>query len=552
MSTARIDGLTLAKMLENGLCHLRLREAEINKLNVFPVADGDTGTNMRLTLENGIAYARKCPEVGAYLGSLSNGMLLGARGNSGVILSQLFKGVFQELSRAGTVNAADLRNGFIRGYRTAYQSVVHPVEGTILTVAREGIEHIRRQIGRGTSVEVFLALYVAEMKKSLSHTPEMLDVLKETGVVDSGAMGYITIVEGMLKYLYGEVPEEAEALSVPAVSLEGGEPVDPDLFNENSSFDDGYCMEFLLQLMRGAGYLQNFRLEEFINTLKLYGNSLVAVEDGRRVKVHIHTKTPGKIMACCQQYGEFLTFKLENMQIQHNEHIRKMESERPHVTLAKVAVADGEDLKQLFTALGCAAVIDGGATMNPSARDFLEAYRSLNADAIAVLPNNRNTILAAEQAAVLYKGSARVCVLKSGSMIEAYFALAMDVADSDDIDYRLAQMNSGLSGTHTLAVATASKGYAGETVTVEPGDAIALVDGKIVFAGKDRLTAVLEGMKRLPDAEDKETCVVIRGGNARPEDEGPLTEALEEAFPDLSVEIIPGGQHHYHWLIGLM
>ena len=242
MSTRRINGIHLEKMVKNGLAVLQRHEDEVNRLNVFPVPDGDTGTNMVLTLGNGIRYAKSSEDAGAYLRSLSDGMLLGARGNSGVILSQFFKGFAIELTRSPLIGPGELRNGLIRGYRCAYDAVVHPVEGTILSVTREGIEHIRTQITRNSSIESILSMYIAEMRKTLSFTPEMLSVLKEAGVVDSGAYGFILIFEGMLKCLYGEVIDPKE-LPLPQAQP----PVDLSLFNENSEFSDGYCTEFILQ-----------------------------------------------------------------------------------------------------------------------------------------------------------------------------------------------------------------------------------------------------------------------------------------------------------------
>ena len=213
MSTKRINGSQLEQMLRNGLANLKTQESEINRLNVFPVSDGDTGTNMRLTLEHGIQYAYSTAAAGDYLKKLSEGMLLGARGNSGVILSQFFKGFYVELARCSQLGVGELRNGLIRGYRTAYSAVVKPTEGTILTVTREGIEHIRGQINRYTTVEQLFTMYIAEMKKTLAQTPEMLPVLKESGVVDSGALGFIAIAEGMLKCLFGEIIEDDGARS---------------------------------------------------------------------------------------------------------------------------------------------------------------------------------------------------------------------------------------------------------------------------------------------------------------------------------------------------
>ena len=311
MSTKRINGFQLEQMLKNGLANLQRQEEEINRLNVFPVSDGDTGTNMRLTLDNGIRFAKTKMNAGDYLRQLSEGMLLGARGNSGVILSQFFKGFYVEQSRCAQLGVGELRNGLIRGYRTAYSAVVKPAEGTILTVTREGIEHIRSQLTRNTTVEQLFSMYIAEMKKTLAMTPEMLPVLKEAGVVDSGALGFIAIAEGMLKYLFGEImlPEEKGEQKPP-------KQVDLGLFNEDSPFEDGYCMEFILQLMNAPKYNRHFRISAYIEDLKLYGNSIVAVQDGKRVKVHIHTLIPAKIITLSQEFGEFLTFKLENMQCQ--------------------------------------------------------------------------------------------------------------------------------------------------------------------------------------------------------------------------------------------
>ncbi|MGM9684271.1 MAG: DAK2 domain-containing protein [Eubacteriales bacterium] len=553
MNIARLDGLLFARMLQNGLNNLRNREDEINKLNVFPVADGDTGTNMRMTLENGIKYAGRNAEIGKYLCALSDGMLLGARGNSGVILSQIFKGIYEELSRASTINAGDLRNGFIRGYRTAYNTVVRPVEGTILTVSREGIENIRRQIGRGTSIETMLSMYVAEMKKTLSYTPEILAVLKSAGVVDSGAMGYITIVEGMLKYLYGEKISAKKRESASASeTVSSVSSVNLDCFNERSVFVEGYCMEFLLQLMTQPGYLQNFNLNEFIETLTLFGNSLVAIRDGMRVKVHIHTKKPDKIIAFCRQYGEFLTFKLDNMQLQHNEHEKKLETKKDKVPLAIIAVADGDSFRELFLSFGCAVVLNGGAMMNTSSAEFLDAMNSVCAERIVVLPNNSNSIGAAAQAKALYKGDSNVTVLESKSMVEAYYALAMDVSDSSDLDYRISQMKNGISGTHTLAVASASKEYAANDLTVKIGDEIAMLDSEIIASSENWTDTVIEGIKALSAADDKEICVIFRGCDMSEENETELESAISDAFPDLEVNFIYGGQHIYHWLIGLI
>ena len=545
MSTKRLNGFQLEQMLKNGLANLQSREDEINRLNVFPVSDGDTGTNMRLTLSGGVRFAKTNKETNAYLKQLSEGMLLGARGNSGVILSQFFKGFYLELARCPLVGVGELRNGLIRGYRNAYNAVVNPVEGTILSVTREGIEHIRSQITRSTTIEQVLSMYLGEMKKTLSMTPEMLPVLKEAGVVDSGALGFITIVEGMLQYLYGDVKiTAATAEAVPQT------PLRLDLFNENSAFIDGYCMEFILQLMKDGKYNQHFRISAFIEDLKLFGNSIVAVQDGKRVKVHIHTKIPAKIITLAQEFGEFLTFKLENMQVQHNEHDKELKAAKKHKRLATVAVVNGEGMKRLFAELGCDVVIDGGSTMNTSSQEFVDAFASIDADAVVVLPNNPNIILAAEQAVQLY-GADNITVLPSRSVAEGYFAIAMDITTVDDVEFRIREMRHGLKNTLTLCETTASRDYAYHEISCKKGEEILLINNKIVCVNSDSKQAILDGFATVEDMDDRETCVIFRGEGVAQEQEDVLREAIEERYPLLEVEFVDGGQVVYHWVIGL-
>lgn len=549
MKTKRINGTLFAGMVKNGLANLCCIEEKLNMLNVFPVADGDTGSNMHLTLENGIRAAQPAPELGVYLKGLSEGMLYGARGNSGVILSQLFRGLYLELGRYVSASPGELRNAFIRAYKVAYASVVRPVEGTILTVAREGIEHIRTLIDRSTTVEMLLSMYVAEMQKSLSYTPELLPELKEAGVVDSGAMGFIAIVEGMLKYLYGELLTQPETAPAPAPAAPGAS-VDLSLFNEDSVFEDGYCMEFILQLLRDPRYTQRFRVDRYIEELSDHGGSLVVVQDGKRVKVHIHTLRPAKVIALSQDYGEFLTFKLENMQVQHNEHTRKVRKDRKHVPLEVIAVVNGEGMGEIFTGVGCSLVLDGGASMNTSAQEFVDAFRQTDADRVVVLPNNKNSVLAARQAAML-SDAKNVTVIPTGSVVEGYFALAMDVADSDDLDFRLRQMTAGAENVVTLAQATAARHSAHNGIECAPGDEIALIGDEVVAVSDDWLDVLMKGFAAVPDMEEREGCVIFRGYGVEPAREEELRVRLGEAYPLLEVDILDGGQGIFPWLIGI-
>lgn len=547
MGTRKINGFHLKKMLENGLNLLRSQEDELNKLNVFPVPDGDTGTNMRLTLENGMRRSNDRSESGAFLKSLSAGMLLGARGNSGVILSQFFTGFYQELSHCNFIGPGELRNGLIRGYRIAYQSVINPVEGTILSVSREGIENIRTQIGRNTSIDTVLSMYVAEMKKTLAYTPEMLSVLKEAGVVDSGAKGFIVIFEGMLKYLYGEIIQPDFTASAQPETT--GEP-NFNLFNEFSDFDDGYCMEFILQLMKNPRYNQNFDIDRYIKALQNHGDSLVVVRDEMRVKVHIHTKKPSKVIEHTQRYGEFLTFKLENMQLQHNEHDIKSKP-KEHKELSIVSVVNGKGLKTLFKELGSDCVIDGGSTMNTSSEEFVEAFKELDADSIVVLPNNSNVILAAEQAAEI-SGMNNITVLPTKSFAEGYYALAMDDAFNNSADERIEQMKSGMEDVITLSQTVASRDYSYHEISCKKGEDIALINNEIVCVSSNWLKAIIDGLKHVPDIEMMETLTVIRGENIGEDKSARLEEAISQEFPHLEVETIDGGQQIYHFIIGII
>lgn len=544
--TRRVNGFLLEKMLRNGLANIRAAEETINGLNVFPVADGDTGLNMRLTLENGLRRAKGRTEIGLYLRELSEGMLLGARGNSGVILSQIFKGIYQELARCQAANIADMRNALIRGYRVAYQSVVCPVEGTILTVAREGIELIRTQLDRNTSIESLLGMYIAQMRKTLAATPDMLAVLKEYGVVDSGAVGYITIFEGMYKYLCGETLQDSgSGETVPRTDIS------EDIFNENSPFEEGYCMEFILQLMNGDSYNHRFRIATFTEDLKLFGNSIVVTQDGTRVKVHIHTMKPGKVIAMSQEFGEFLTFKLDNMQVQHNEFIRKMpKQERVHLQMAVVAVVNGAGMQKVFTDLGCTVVLDGSSKMNTSTQEFLDAFREANADTIVVLPNNKNIVRAAEQAAAMF-GESEIHVLPTTSMVEGYYALSMDIPD-EVTDKRIKAMLSGAGNIVTLSQTIASRDYAHNGIGCKVGEEIALVNDRLVFSCRDTIEAVMGGLHKIEGIADKEYCVIFRGEDVDPAQESILEDAIREEYPLLELQFMDGGQRIYRWLLGVI
>lgn len=540
MKTNSINGLQLKKMLQNALAHLQQAEDELNNLNVFPVADGDTGTNMCATLESGLQNTRHTEESCAFLKDLSDGMLLGARGNSGVILSQMFRGFYETLNNDNDIRVEDLSDAFVGAYKSAYASVVHPVEGTILTVAREGIEHIRAQIDHNTTIDQLLSLYLYEMRKSLALTPEKLPALKEAGVVDSGALGYILLVEGMEKYLRGELLDAT--VSKPAAAQQS---IDFSLFDENSTFSDGYCLEFILQLMHHSDYSQSFSLSNYISVLKTLGESIVAVQDGSRVKVHIHTMKPANVLSASQEYGEFLTCKIENMQLQHNEHIQKAVVPQ-HKPLAIVTVVDSIHAKTIFSELGCDCVINGGRKMNVSVQELTDAFRSVDADSIIVLPNNSNVIQTAQQAASLFH-NCPVHILTTHSVPQGYSAIAMDVPDSTDLDYRIRQMKKGMSQAITLSVAIASRDYYVNGMNCSKGSIIGILDGRIVSTGSDPQLVFVEGLHFIEDVDDMETCIVFRGSSESADDEEQLAQKINAAYPMLDVCFIDGGSELYPW-----
>ena len=573
MNTRKINGVLFEQMVRNGLHSLQAIEKELNSMNVFPVADGDTGTNMVTTLSNAISCARQNENLSEYLKALSSGMLLGARGNSGVILSQIFKGISLELTRKSVANHVELRNAFIRGYRVAYESVIHPVEGTILTVAREGIDRTSRELRSIRDIESLLTCYLDHMEKTLQETPDMLPVLKEMGVLDSGGKGYIAIVRGMLDCLNGTVHEAKETAAVlPAGTAPTG-VTDLSNFDENSVFEEGYCMEFILQLLRHPEYDQQFSQADFIRELSAKGESLVVVQSESRVKVHVHTRKPAEIISCAQRYGEFLTFKLENMQLQHNEYLQKQETqpqqaEEPaaaepfiaqepdepdvpaiRMPFAVIAAVNGKGNKKIFNDLGCKYVIECGNTMNASASDFLDMIRTANAEQTVILPGNGNLILAARQAADLSK--AKVTVIPTKTIPESYFALAMDIQDSEDIAQRIQQMNEGMKGIDTLLVTVSARSFRHQDLMIKAHEWVAIYRGEPVAASADPIEVIDRALEMTEGIEDKESCIFFRGARGNELLQEPIEEEIRKKYPLMDVTFMDGGQGVYDWMIGI-
>ena len=549
-----LNGTVFEKMVRSGLNNLIINEKRVNDMNVFPVADGDTGRNMRMTLENGILNAESDVHFGRYAKSLSKGMLFGARGNSGVILSQIFKGISSELSRDGIVNPGELCEALTTGYRTAYDAVVKPVEGTILTVAREGVERIKQRVYGNITIQAELDLYIREMKKTLDKTPEMLSVLKDAGVVDSGGFGYVVIIEGMLKYLCGEeVNAEIREKNDCAIAAHVG-------FDENTPFTVGYCLEFLLQLKREKGYDGTFDREKFIEKIGVFGNSVVVVEENSVVKTHIHTFCPSDVIKAAEGYGDFVSFKLENMQIMHSGDVasgeKTAESAEGETAATATAVtgykkdfgiivcAEGDGTAEILRGLGADAVLPsvGG---NVSAEEFLNAINKVGAKNTVIFPNDVNAVKAAEQA-IRLSGRDGVTIIPAKSVTECYYALGMDMPD-DAAETRIKCMTDGAKGVLTIGVATSVKDFGGKC---KKGDKVAFVGREILATESTLILAAVNALRNVKDIGDKNAVLIFGGKNAADGEE--IADAITREFPHLEAVYLYGGQSVYELIMGVI
>lgn len=551
MATYELNGALFADMVRGGADNLRANAKVVNDLNVFPIPDGDTGDNMTLTMEgggnaiSGVASA----SISDIAQKLAGGMLLGARGNSGVILSQLFAGIAKGLDGVETADADAMGRAFQQGVKQAYSAVLTPTEGTILTVAREATEYTVANLTPESTLEDFFSCFIQKMHESLEHTPELLPILKESGVIDSGGAGLVYVIEGMNKILHGEKVSEAPAAAAPAPA-----PLDFSSFNENSEMEFGYCTEFLLQLQNSKVDAVNFPVERVIEGLTaLGGESIVAVKTGTVVKVHVHTMTPGKVFEFAQQFGEFLTLKVENMAIQHNEATVENRFSAPkkqeHKPYGVVVVATGNGIKQTFRELGADAVVEGGQTMNPSSEDFIAAFDEVNADTVFVFPNNSNIILTARQAAAMYE-KADVRVLDSRTVGEGYAALTMLDTDSGDTDAIEAELNEAMRGVVTGMVTRSVRDSTLGGLSIAKNDFIGFAGKQMLSDAATAADAACELLSKL-DVADHEVLISICGKEATNADMEKVRAFAAKNLPSLEWYEIDGGQDIYHFIFVL-
>ena len=541
--TIELDSLTFAAMLRQGAVQLGRDKKVINDLNVFPIPDGDTGDNMLMTLKAG------CAALNDQLGTLSelasaasSGMLLGARGNSGVILSRIFAGLAKGLQGVIEADTKAFANAMQSAVEEAYKSVPVPVEGTIITVLREGVAGADASLDMNHWFES--TLYA--MQVSLDHTPELLQVLKDAGVVDSGGAGLLSIFRGMNDALNGIISEEEIApttIAAPTVEL--------DKFTENSTLEFGYCTEFLLRLMRSKIDLDTFDEKEILDYLNRVGESVVAFREGTIVKVHVHTFTPGVILNEMQKYGEFLTIKIENMALQHHQSTNQNNAsfKTPPKKYGVVTVASGEGLINAFHEIGADEVIAGGQTMNPATQDFLDAFAKINAQHILVFPNNKNIKMAAEQAAELYK-DADIHVLPSTTIGEGYYGIGYIDRDNPNVDEIIASVTEIMQSVVTGMVSTAIRDAEGEQVTVHTGDFVGYSGKQLLSDSPDRETATKALVERL-GAASRDVMLVFYGESVPAEEAERLITELQSQYKNLEIMLNNGQQPVYDYIFVL-
>lgn len=544
-----LTGSTYAAMVENGYRAIKLQYNQINDLNVFPVPDGDTGTNMTATIMGGIKGMAKADEnsLSDVASKIASGMLLGARGNSGVILSQFFAGVSEGLVGLTQANILQFAGALRSGVNKAYQAVIQPVEGTILTVAREGCTYVLDHIEEVDSLETLFVLLLRKMRKALKNTPELLPVLKEAGVVDSGGAGLVAIMEGMYKYLTGEEVEDS-LFDGPTNSVSADADI---LFNADSVLEYGYCTEFIMQLLNCKDGPKNFVLQDMIDYYQTLGDSLVAIESDGIVKVHVHTKTPGKVIEYAQRFGEFVTFKMENMSIQHQEVLLKELEQKPaHKEAAMLAVAPSEPIAKLFKEMGVTEIVKGGQTMNPSAEDFVKSIEACNADTVVVFPNNGNVILTAKQAADMVEGT-KVVVIPTKSVIECYSALGLVDIENQSLEQNLEYIQQQIEGTISAEVSLAVRDSVNNGINVKQGDYIGIAQGSVKTTDPNLIDCALKLLASIEGIEERSIITVFYGVDADEQTRLAFAKRIQEAYPLMDFIEIDGQQTIYPFILAL-
>jgi len=551
-----IDGLMFKAMVTNGYRDLKSHYKKVNELNVFPVPDGDTGTNMGLTVNGGIEALKSVvsPSLQVVAEQIGRGMLLSARGNSGVILSQFFAGLADGLKGFDEATVLQFAQAMEMGVKSAYAVVVKPVEGTILTVMREGVEYALNTLRFDDSFSDYFTSLVQKMKESLEKTPELLPILKEAGVIDSGGAGLVYIIEGMAQAIGGRMIEDVSFdFDAPSLSIEGSLA-----FTADSKLDYGYCTEFVMQLSNEKNGPKSFVLKDLIVFYETIGESIVAVQKGTIVKVHVHTKSPDQVVNYALKYGEFLSFKMENMALQHNETMveksryiaSQVRPPRSHVKLACVAVVPSPSLEKQFRDYGATVVINGGENNNPGTDDFLSAYKDADADDIIVLPDNGNSILSAKQAATIY-GSDHVHVVESRNLGEGYAAISiMDLFDLG-LEENIQRMKKALHDVVTMNFSKAIRDSSYKGIAVKKGEYVGILDTEISGSRPSLIQTFESLITKIPGIENKNVITLFYGATLSSSLRTAIKTFISEKFPFLEIYEIDGGQSLYDLIAAL-
>ena len=545
-----INGIMLKQMIISGANNLFNCYPEVDALNVFPVPDGDTGTNMNLTMSSGSKEIQNRTDEGVYdiAKSFSRGLLMGARGNSGVILSQIFRGFAQSLEGKEKIYAIDLADALVRGKEVAYKAVMKPVEGTILTVIRESSEALRDKVTDKMEIEKAMSILIEEAKASLERTPELLPVLKEVGVVDSGEAGLLKVFEGFEKAVNGYVVEK----SMPTVT--DSNPV-VGANDEKEEIEFSYITEFVLRLAENPAeegkkvYVE----KRFANVLASHGSKISIAQDGNLLMVHISTLFPGTILSYAQQFGEFARVKIENT-TESDENIEvpvkeETKQKEPMKEYALIAVSAGDGLESMFKELNVDIVVSGGQTMNPSTQDFVEAIKKANAKKVFILPNNSNIIMASSQACQVTEEGVEARVIPTKTIPQGLVSCMM-FSEEASMDENEEAMTEAIANVKTGQVTYAIKDTSVDGVEVKKDQYIALFGKQIVCCYPDKLKATKEMIAKMID-EMSSIVTIILGEDATDDEGEALASLIQAKHPDVEVEVRRGNQPVYSFIIGV-
>lgn len=555
MAIKVLDGNHFANMVIQGANHLAANAKMVDALNVFPVPDGDTGTNMNLSITSGAKEVRNNLQdhIGNVGKALSKGLLMGARGNSGVILSQLFRGFAKAIENNATINSQELAQAFQHGVDTAYKAVMKPVEGTILTVAKDSAKRAMEVAENEPDIVVVLEELVKEATASLARTPDLLPVLKEVGVVDSGGQGLLFVYEGFLAVAKGEELPDVEVPTMDElVSAEHHKSAQD--FMSTDEIEFGYCTEFMVKLEEDKLVAHPFSEEEFRNDLSCYGDSLLVISDEEVVKVHIHSEQPGEVLTYGQRYGSLINMKIENMRQQHAAIVDTPKPvNNPATTTSNkpkefgiVVVSMGSGIAKLFKSIGADVVIEGGQTMNPSTEDIVQAIEQVHAEKVIVLPNNKNIIMAAEQAVEVMEKD--VVVVPTKTVPQGMSAL-LAFNPTQDLMTNKETMTEALDHVKTGQITFAVRNTNIDGLTIEKDDYMGIAEGKIVVHAKDLVQASQQLLEKMLD-EDAEILTILTGEGVEEDTVEVLTEHIEEQF-DVDVEVHQGNQPLYPFIFAI-